>query len=177
MEADNAYNRGKYCTASLQFNWFVSIQNAGDKQSQNKWMFPYWGHSWFLALFCSLPSFPHPQHALEVASCLTWGQFYQEILQSKSFAFTWISQLQIVTKRCLPEFALKMAILFEKYLLLLFLLFRPARSRRSSDKVKRLSLVHASCRLQQLLQRARLLQIIGFFSIFNATDCDSCWSE
>ena len=24
MEADNAYNRGKYCTASLQFNWFVS---------------------------------------------------------------------------------------------------------------------------------------------------------
>ena len=32
-----------------------------------------------------------------------------------------------------------------------------------------------SCRLQQLSQRA--LQIIGNFSIFTATDCDSCWSQ
>ena len=32
-----------------------------------------------------------------------------------------------------------------------------------------LSLVHTSCRSQQLLQRATLLQIIGIFSIFTAT--------
>ena len=35
--------------------------------------------------------------------------------------------------------------------------------------------VHTSRRLQQLLQRARLLQIIGKISIFAATDCNSCW--
>ena len=35
-----------------------------------------------------------------------------------------------------------------------------------------LSLVHTSHRLQQLLQRARSLQIIGKFSIFTATDCN-----
>ena len=30
-------------------------------------------------------------------------------------------------------------------------------------------------RAQQLSQRARLLQIIGKFSIFTAMDYDSCW--
>ena len=36
---------------------------------------------------------------------------------------------------------------------------------------------HTSCRLQRLLQRARLLQIIGNFSIFTAMDRNSCWSQ
>ena len=40
-----------------------------------------------------------------------------------------------------------------------------------------LSLVHTSHRLQQLSQRARQLQIIGTFSTFTATDCDSRQSQ
>ena len=39
------------------------------------------------------------------------------------------------------------------------------------------SLVHTSCRLQWLLQRAWLLWIIGKFSILTAMDCNSCWLQ
>ena len=39
------------------------------------------------------------------------------------------------------------------------------------------SLIHTSRRLQQLSQRARLLQIIGNVSIFTAMDCDSRWLQ
>ena len=39
------------------------------------------------------------------------------------------------------------------------------------------SLIHTIRRLQQLLQRGRLLQIIRNFSIFTAMDCDCCWLQ
>ena len=45
---------------------------------------------------------------------------------------------------------------------------KPAQSPKSG---------HTGCRSQQRLQRARLLQIIGNFSIFTAMDCDSCWLQ
>ena len=43
--------------------------------------------------------------------------------------------------------------------------------------VQVLSLVHTSHRLQQLLQRARSLQIIGKFSIFPPMQCASRWFQ
>ena len=56
--------------------------------------------------------------------------------------------------------------------------FREPRSQNFglvTNKEGILSLVHTSHRLQQLLQRARLLRRIGNFSIFTATDCNSRW--